>query len=119
MSVRKLAESKHYIIESEYETVYLYNKEDSSRTVIGDLYGDPEGAVIDKNERFAVIYGEGVIIYRLRPPYQEYLRCTVSPQWIEIGRDDNVMWVESAVIDADKLIIECEDGHREIDLRSI
>lgn len=118
MSIRKLAESKNYTITSEYEKVYLYNKADSSSRVIGDFYGDPEGALIDKQERFAVMFGDGVIVYRLCPPFRAYSCDTECEQWTEYGRYEPVMWTESASLDGNTLSLQTEEGTVVIDINS-
>lgn len=63
-----LAESKHYIVYSEYETVILQIKESQRKIQIGDFYGDPQMAVISEDETFCVMCGCGVILYYLREP---------------------------------------------------
>ncbi len=67
-----LAESNNYKVVSEYETVTLVNKRTGLSVNIGDFYGDPQGALIDLNERFAVMYGCGLIVYFIREPYECY-----------------------------------------------
>ncbi len=49
-----LAESSRYKITSEFETVFLKDTINHTRIVIGEFYGDPEGAFIDWKERFAM-----------------------------------------------------------------
>lgn len=92
-----LAESGRYKITNEYETVYLEDKMNHRKIVIGDFYGDPDGAVIDRNERFAVVYGCGVIVYFLHSPFTEYAYSARTEQWLECGREDPVMWVNEAI----------------------
>ena len=105
-----LAESEHFIIESEYETVFLSDKSNGQRTVIGDFYGDAEGAIIDRNEEFAVVFGCGVIVYYLTEPFEEYRYDTVCAQWKEFGRDGG-KWVNAVTQTQDGcLLIEYEDS---------
>jgi hypothetical protein len=63
-----LAESKYYQVSHEFEAVFLSRKAYSfaipnSEIVIGDFYGDPTAAVIDRQERFVITVGYGLIIY--------------------------------------------------------
>lgn len=91
-----LAESKSYIVYNDYEIVVLKNKSDCSEIIIGDFYGDPDGALIDTEERFVLMYGCGVIIYYL-PAKVEYRYNMQTPQWKEFGRHTPVIWVDNAV----------------------
>ncbi len=63
-----LAQSRHYKVWHEYETVYL-ELESSERVIIGDFYGDPNGALIDWAERWCLVYGEHLLLYHLKPPF--------------------------------------------------
>ncbi len=106
-----LAESRQYKITNEYETVCLEDKINHRKNVIGDFYGDPEGAFIDRNERFAVIYGCGIIVYFLHPPFADYAYSIQSDQWLEIGRDHPIIWVHKVIQkDAESIEIFPEDG---------
>lgn len=108
---RILAESEHYKIVSEFECVDLILKS-GGRICIGDFYGDPEGAFIDKNEKYCVMYGCGVVIYFLNEPFFEYHYNMNTEQWREFGRrSDNIIWVENArQIDEASFEIVIEDG---------
>jgi len=66
-----LAESAHFKIIGEFEIVKL-KRWGKRTTIIGDFYGDPSGALIDQQEKWCLMYGAGIIIYFLRPPFQEY-----------------------------------------------
>ena len=90
-----LAESKHYIVYSEYENVTLEIKSSQRRIQIGDFYGDPQMAVISEDETFCVMCGCGVIIYYLVEPFREYEYHVQTTQWKEWGRDEIVVWIES------------------------
>lgn len=91
----KLAESRNYIITSEYETVNLEIKNRNQTIIIGDFYGDPCVALISEDETFCLVDGEGIIIYYLQDPFSEYQRNVSSKQWKEWGRDENTIWVEN------------------------
>lgn len=107
-----LAESKQYIVFNEYETVLLRIKESQQQIQIGDFYGNPQMAVISKNEKFCVICGCGIIVYYLQKPFEEYEYHKQTSQWKEWGRvKDNEIWVESIKCVDDKIIeIEKENG---------
>lgn len=110
-----LAESKQYKITNECETVYLEDKISHIKIVIGDFYGDPEGAVIDRNERFAVVYGCGVIVYFLHSPFTEYAYSTRTDQWLEFGREEPVMWVNEVIQTDDHAIrLFLENGEESV-----
>ena len=110
-----LAECEHYAIMSTYETVSLIDKTSNTEVIIGDFYGDPEGAFIDSNERFAVMYGCGLIVYFLYPPFEEYSYNTQTKQWFEMGRNEPVMWIDNVMqISDNEIKVIFEDGHAEI-----
>jgi len=82
-----IAESEHYIIRGEYESSDLYRKSDGKKVVgVGHFYGDPVAGIIDKNEKFCVVVGCGVIVYRIKEPFQEYDYNKETEQWYEFGR---------------------------------
>ena len=111
--MERLAESTNYIIFYEYETVLLKIKNTFGFSVIGDFYGNPQFAVISKNEKFCVMGGAGIIIYFLTEPFEEYQYNTHSEQWKEWGRGQNdcdTIWVNKIVfIDDRNIEIEFED----------
>lgn len=95
--MNRLAESKNYLITNEYEKVFLNFKNTDKSVLIGEFYGDPDIAIISKDETFCVVGGEGVIVYYLNSPFSEYdSDIKSSKQWVEWGRDNgkNVIWVE-------------------------
>lgn len=67
-----LCENKKYIVEYEYESVYLKEKSSDSYVCIGQFYGDPYDAILDKNNQFCVMCGCGIIVYYLNKPFVEY-----------------------------------------------
>lgn len=92
-----LAESAHYLIHYEYEVVFLRFK-DGQRgdVVIGDFYGDPQTAYIAPDESYCVMGGCGLILYYLRPPFEEYSYDQQSANWREWGRPpDDIYWIET------------------------
>lgn len=89
-----LAKSRHYTISHEFETVLL-ERPGGARLVIGDFYGDPESAIIDWNEKWAIVVGCGLILYRLREPFLPYESNKTTEQWWEAHRlPPDVWWIE-------------------------
>ena len=100
-----LAESEHYALLREYEECYLVFKDGGRRSVsIGDFYGDPEFALFDKNEKFVVMGGCGIIVYFLEEPWQIYSYNTESAQWIDISRDGDHTYFDSVRQISDNVI---------------
>ena len=107
-----LAESENYIVSHEYETVTLRNKITHEEVIIGDFYGDPDLAVISKDEKFCVMGGCGIIVYFLQEPFEEYHYNLETPQWKELGRTpSNIIWVKNIkLLDEQYIEIEKENG---------
>lgn len=96
--IRILAESEKYLIQSEFEPVYLIFKQSKKNVGIGDFYGDPDMAAISEDEKTCVMCGCGVIIYFLKEPFKQYSYVSYdNNQWIEFGREQGKeIWVEIA-----------------------
>jgi len=95
---RHLAESLNYKVTCEYETVLLHfkNTSGSEPVCIGDFYGDPDCAIISKDEKYVVIAGCGIIIYRLQEPFEEYATNDRTKQHFEFFREpDKIWWVDN------------------------
>lgn len=107
-----LAESKLYKVFNEYETVILQIKESQQQIQIGDFYGDPQMALISKDEQFCAMCGCGIIIYYLHKPFEDYEYQKETAQWKEWGRiKGDEIWVEGIKCIDDKTIeIEIESG---------
>lgn len=90
-----LAESKHYMVYSEYESVTMLIKATKRELLIGDFYGDPQGAIIAEDETYCIMWGCGVIIYYLAEPFKEYEYDIKTKQWNEWGRDKPIVWIEN------------------------
>lgn len=90
-----LAESKHYMVYSEYESVTMLIKATKKELLIGDFYGDPQGAIIAEDETYCIMWGCGVIIYYLTEPFKEYEYEIKTKQWNEWGRDKPIVWIEN------------------------
>lgn len=92
--MQRLAQSKRFTVEHEYETVFLLTS-DHRKIVIGDFYGDPEIGIVDKNEEWCAVGGCGVILYWLKEPFAEYKYESPSPQYAEFYREEpNIWWVK-------------------------
>ena len=88
-----LAESPNFEVRSSFETVHL-RRSDGTDTVIGHFWGDPECGLIDRDEKWCVVGGCGLIVYWLRNPYREFEYHTSTDQWSEFGRQpDDIWWV--------------------------
>ena len=111
-----IAESEHCYIAGEWEAAYLYSKQDGRLIArVGDHYGDVQGGIIDKNERFCVTVGCGYIIYYLREPFEPYAYDRASAQWTESGRDPgSVTWLENVrQISDSEIELTDENGNTE------
>ncbi|MCR5540270.1 MAG: hypothetical protein K6F71_05520 [Ruminococcus sp.] len=95
-----LAESQHFEIRGCYERAVLVDKAASTKSPICEMYGDPEGALIDSNEKYAVVYGCGAVVcYTADGTVRE-----ISDKWIDHARQ----------ISTDDIELVYEDGSREI-----
>ena len=100
-----IAESEHYAVVRECEDCYLMFKDMSRKSVsVGDFYGDAEFALIDRNERFVVMGGLGIIIYFLRAPWNSYSYDKKTAQWIELGRGEKEMYYDAVKQKGDTVI---------------
>ena len=94
-----LARSDHYEVTHEFEVVFLSRfTTPAPDVVIGDFYGDPVTAIIDKKERFVIMIGCGMIIYNLKEPFQPYQYNLKTSQWKELFREvESHWWIESII----------------------
>lgn len=101
MSTRELARSRHYVVEHEYESASVSGP-DGVRTVIGEFYGDPAVALIDAQEQWCAVAGEGVIMYQLGQGGAgvEYFRSAGETVWVTGLRQAGPFALE----------LLCEDG---------
>ena len=58
-----LTESKNYILGHEFEYGYLVDKRTKTEIYLGGVYGDPEFGLIDKNEKWAIIFGHETYLW--------------------------------------------------------
>jgi len=94
--IRHLAESENYKVTSEYEsaTLHFKNKLIRKSVYIGDFYGDPDCAIISRDEEYLVVAGCGLIIYRLKEPFTEFGDSRQSTQYSEFFREpENHWWI--------------------------
>jgi len=109
-----IAESEHYIVVREYEDCSIMFKDMSRRPVsVGNFYGDAEFALIDRNERFVVTGGCGIVIYFLREPWDDYFINKKTDQWIKLGIGDADIYYD-AVRQISDTVIEITDADNNI-----
>ncbi|TDY36956.1 hypothetical protein [Janthinobacterium sp. 75] len=84
MTNRELARSAQFIVQHEYEEASV-TAADGRQTSLGEFYGDPAVALIDINERWCAVAGEGLMLCRLEQPFGqcvEYYRQPGDVRWI-------------------------------------
>lgn len=92
--VHTLCRSPHITVDHEFETVWAHGPGVPGQPTIGDFFGDPFGAAIDDAERWCVMVGCGVIVYKLAPPWQDYNYDLTTDQWWEAYREpDDILWM--------------------------
>src|SRR5581483_9226391 len=74
-----LAESAHYLLGHERETVLLIEKASGSRTAVGNHFGDPQAGVVTPDEAWFVSGGEGVLCHRLNGELLTFFRAGHPP----------------------------------------
>lgn len=89
-----LAASKNYKIYREYEQAQLEGKSFNDHIVVGDFYGNVECACIDQNERWCITGGNGLVIYQLKAPFENYRHEHKIDQWKEIWRTEENWYPE-------------------------
>jgi hypothetical protein len=80
---------------------------------VGNFYGDAEFALIDRNERFVVTGGCGIVIYFLREPWDDYFINKKTDQWIKLGIGDADIYYD-AVRQISDTVIEITDADNNI-----
>lgn len=91
---RLLCRSPNYTVRSAWEEVFLEGRALPARIVVGDFYGNPSAAAIDRAERWCVTVGAGLVAYRLGPPWTPYRYQQATDQWFEWGRGPkDVQWI--------------------------
>ncbi len=112
--MRKLFESNSYVLESEYEVVFLRNKITGETVVVGDHYGDPTCGYISDDETHCISCGAGVIVYFMRNVNLPYSYDKQESQWVEFHR--NEMEIAAINYENNDYVFYDEDG-RVLDIR--
>ncbi|MNM86743.1 hypothetical protein D3C81_989050 [compost metagenome] len=84
MTQQELARSATYIVQHAYEHATV-TAADGRQAGVGEFYGDPAVALIDVNEQWCAVAGEGLVICRLAPsfgPCAAYFRQPGAVRWI-------------------------------------
>ena len=84
MTSRELARSAQYIVQHEYEQATVIAA-DGRLASVGEFYGDPAVALIDINEQWCAVAGEGLMLCRLEQPFGQcaaYFRQPGEVRWI-------------------------------------
>ena len=109
---KELTRSKSYIVTHEYETVILRNVDNDLKIATIAKFGkdDPGDAKITENEKYCVVIGWGAIIYKLQPPFENYLSGLNTTQWKKYLVDENTWFEEIKEITAEYAILVAENG---------
>ena len=84
MTNRELARSATYSVQHEYEQATV-TAADGRQASLGEFYGDPAVALIDADEQWCAMAGEGLVLCRLGQPFgqsAEYFRQPGETVWI-------------------------------------
>ena len=84
MTNRELARSATYIVQHEYEQATV-TAADGRQASLGEFYGDPAVALIDADEQWCAVAGEGLVLCRLGQPFGQsvaYFRQPGETVWI-------------------------------------
>lgn len=105
-----LAESSNYIIYNEYEIAYLKHKGFSNKVRVAEMYGDPIGAYISDDEKYCLIFGCGIVVYKLCRPFKDYICGNQCKQWVDFFIDDGIWFLSILHVDAHNILIESENN---------
>ncbi|MEF2270312.1 hypothetical protein V3C40_26345 [Janthinobacterium sp. LS2A] len=84
MTSKELARSAAYIVQHEYEQASVIAA-DGRQASVGEFYGDPAAALIDVDEQWCAVAGEGLVLCRLGQPFGQcaaYFRQPGAVRWI-------------------------------------
>ena len=84
MTQQELARSAAYSVQHEYEQATV-TAADGRQASLGEFYGDPAMALIDVNEQWCAVAGEGLVICRLEQGFGQcaaYFRQPGEVRWI-------------------------------------
>ncbi len=112
-----LAVSENYKITHSFETVYLITQKNINlpySICIGDFYGNPEIAIIDRHEKWCITAGCGLIVYYLNEPFRSYSYNTKNAQYDEYYRDPSDLWwiIDMIQITDTEILLTKEDGQQ-------
>lgn len=116
---RLLAENEEYFIIGFWEGVYLVRKKTGKYIKIGDIYGNPKGALIDRQGRFAASWGNVLIIYFLDGAFRPYNYRFFSEyvpnsrQWGHYYPEDEKRWIMNVIQKSDSLEMILDDDTME------
>jgi len=85
-----LYETDKLILENEFETIRLKDKVLNEILFEEELYGEAECGLIDKLNRWAIVGGEYIIIWK--------------PNKIKIIQDQNLKWIHSLRLKNDNIV---------------
>lgn len=110
-----LAESVHYFVFRDSEAVWLCNKTDGCKIAcVGDFYGNATDAFVDPEERFCISVGCGLIKYDIHEPFENYQYNRTDSQWIECGREGDIIWCDHIErVDDATITVVLDGGNRE------
>jgi hypothetical protein len=83
-----LAQSNNYKLFASYEEVTLEGGLIDHLVIAADFYGGAICGVIDKNEKWCVLGGNGLVVYYLIEPFHSYTPKTESAQWKELFTEE-------------------------------
>ncbi|AQR68413.1 hypothetical protein BZG29_08630 [Janthinobacterium sp. LM6] len=84
MTSTELAHSARFIVQHDYEHARV-TAADGRQASLGEFYGDPAVALIDINEQWCAVAGEGLVLCRLGQPFGQctaYFREPGETVWI-------------------------------------
>ncbi|MBW3510687.1 MULTISPECIES: hypothetical protein [Janthinobacterium] len=84
MTQQELARSAEYSVQHEYEQA-MVTAADGRQASVGEFYGDPAVALIDANEQWCAVAGEGLVLCRLGQHFGQCLTYFRQP--------DDVRWI--------------------------
>ncbi|MBP5432695.1 hypothetical protein [Ruminococcus sp.] len=108
----ELARSKKYIIKNEWEIAYLFDAKTGQQIAeIAKFFeGDPGDAKISDDEKYCVVVGWGAIIYKLQPPFTDYLPGLKPVQWQKYLVDGDIWFEEIKEINSRYVTLISENG---------
>lgn len=89
-----LAQSENFKIYGSFEEAQLEGTEINGHIVVGDFYGQVECACIDQQERWCITGGNGLVIYQLEAPFEQYRYNHQTKQWTDMWRSDKDWYLE-------------------------